>query len=97
MSDETKIESSVTTQQDKQTTTTAKKSQVKKTTTRKSKLNIKKLEDGVYSISGKMLKTDKKTESMANEAINHKIKLTSLLVDNSLENSCNVDIVSLLP
>ena len=63
-------------QQDKQTTTTAKKSQVKKTTTRKSKLNIKKLEDGVYSISGKMLKTDKKTESMANEAINHKIKLT---------------------
>lgn len=76
VSDETKIESSVTTQQDKQTTTTAKKSQVKKTTTRKSKLNIKKLEDGVYSISGKMLKTDKKTESMANEAINHKIKLT---------------------
>ena len=39
-------------------------------------VNIKKLEDGVYSISGKMLKTDKKTESMANEAINHKIKLT---------------------
>ena len=47
VSDETKIESSVTTQQDKQTTTTAKKSQVKKTTTKKSKLNIKKLEDGV--------------------------------------------------
>ena len=47
VSDETKIESSVTTQQDKQTTTTAKESQVKKTTTRKSKLNIKKLEDGV--------------------------------------------------
>ena len=76
VSDETKIESSVTTQQDKQTTTTVKESQVKKTTTKKSKLNIKKLEDGIYSISGKMLKTDKKTESMANEAINHKIKLT---------------------
>lgn len=52
------------------------KAKLRKLQQGKSKLNIKKLEDGVYSISGKMLKTDKKTESMANEAINHKIKLT---------------------
>ena len=76
MSDETKLSHLLQRSKTNKTTTTAKESQVKKTTTRKSKLNIKKLEDGVYSISGKMLKTDKKTESMANEAINHKIKLT---------------------
>lgn len=77
VSDETKVEPAVTTEQIKTTTATKKTSTQKKTeTTKTSKLNIKKLEDGIYSISGQMLKTDKKTESMANEAISHKIKLT---------------------
>ena len=75
VSDEIKVQPSVTTNQIKTTTTTAKKTSTQKTT-KASKLKIKKLEDGIYSISGKMLKTDKKTESMANEAISHKIKLT---------------------
>lgn len=57
----------------KQKTSTSKSSAASATS---SKLNIKKLSDGVYSISGKMLKTDKKEESMSNEAINHTIKLT---------------------
>lgn len=39
-------------------------------------LNIKKLEDGIYSVSGRILKTDRKSESMSNDAINHTIKLT---------------------
>lgn len=56
------------------TTTTAKKTTT--TTKKKTKLNIKKLKNGIYSINGTMLKTDKKTESMANDAINHNIKLT---------------------
>lgn len=55
-----------------QKTTTQKKETTKKST----KLNIKKLKDGIYSIQGEMLKTDKETESMANEAFNHKICLT---------------------
>lgn len=53
--------------------------QAQKTTTQKkksTKLNIKKLKDGIYSIQGEMLKTDKETESMANKAFNHKICLT---------------------
>ncbi len=41
-----------------------------------SKLNKNKLANGTYSITGKMVKTDKKTASMSNEAINHNIKLT---------------------
>ena len=40
------------------------------------KLNVKKLADGVYSVTGKMLKTDKSTASMSNEAVNHTVKLT---------------------
>lgn len=39
-------------------------------------LDVKNLADGVYSITGKMVKTDKKTASMADKAINHTIKLT---------------------
>lgn len=39
-------------------------------------LDIKKLKDGTYSIQGSMVKIDKKTASMSNEAINHNIKLT---------------------
>lgn len=39
-------------------------------------LDINNLADGVYSISGSMVKTDKKTASMSNEAINRTIKLT---------------------
>lgn len=39
-------------------------------------LDIYNLEDGVYSITGKMVKTDKTTLSMSDNAINHTIKLT---------------------
>lgn len=39
-------------------------------------LDINNLADGVYSITGSMVKTDKKTVSMSNEAINRTIKLT---------------------
>lgn len=38
--------------------------------------DITKLADGVYSISGTMVKVDKNTYSMSNDAINHTIKLT---------------------
>lgn len=38
--------------------------------------DITKLADGVYSISGTMVKVDKTTYSMSNDAINHTIKLT---------------------
>lgn len=40
------------------------------------KLDIKNLADGVYSVYGTMVKVDKTTASMSNEAINHTIKLT---------------------
>ena len=40
------------------------------------KLDIKNLADGVYSVYGTMVKVDKNTYSMSNEAINHTIKLT---------------------
>ena len=40
------------------------------------KLDIKNLADGGYSIYGTMVKVDKNTYSMSNEAINHTIKLT---------------------
>ena len=39
-------------------------------------LDIHNLEDGVYSITGKMVKVDKTTLSMSDNAINHTIKLT---------------------
>ena len=58
------------------TTTTIAKKTTTTTTKKTTKLKIKKLNNGIYSINGTMLKTDKKTESMANDAINHKIKLT---------------------
>ena len=38
--------------------------------------DVTKLADGVYSISGTMVKVDKNTYSMSNDAINHTIKLT---------------------
>ncbi|WP_367271611.1 NEAT domain-containing protein [uncultured Eubacterium sp.] len=38
--------------------------------------DIRNLSDGVYAITGKMVKTDKETASMSNEAINHTVKLT---------------------
>ena len=38
--------------------------------------DITKLADGVYSITGTMVKVDKTSASMSNEAINHTIKLT---------------------
>ena len=40
------------------------------------KLDINNLADGVYSVYGTMVKVDKNTYSMSNEAINHTIKLT---------------------
>lgn len=39
-------------------------------------LDVKNLADGVYSVTGKMVKVDKKTASMADKAINHTIMLT---------------------
>ena len=45
-------------------------------TTTSSELDINNLADGVYSITGSMVKIDKTTASMSNEAINHTIKLT---------------------
>ncbi len=39
-------------------------------------LDIKNLKDGVYSVYGTMVKVDKSTYSMSNDAINHTIKLT---------------------
>ncbi len=39
-------------------------------------LNVHQLEDGVYAVNGSMVKIDKASASMANEAINHTIKLT---------------------
>lgn len=37
---------------------------------------MKNLADGVYSVTGSMVKIDKTSASMSNEAINHTIKLT---------------------
>ena len=42
----------------------------------KSKLKIGSLKDGTYTIQGKMLKTDKKSKSMSDKAINHNVLLT---------------------
>lgn len=39
------------------------------------KLNIKKLTDGTYTVTGNMLKTDKKSSSMSDKAINHNVLL----------------------
>ncbi|MCH1981394.1 NEAT domain-containing protein [Ruminococcus sp. OA3] len=39
-------------------------------------LDINNLKDGVYSLSGSMVKVDQKTESMSNQAVNHTVKLT---------------------
>ena len=39
-------------------------------------LDIENLADGVYSIYGEMVKTDKTSESMSNAAVNHTIKLS---------------------
>ena len=56
------------------TNNTVKKNTNKKT--KKSTLNKDKLANGTYVIEGKMVKTDKASPSMSNEAINHNIKLT---------------------
>lgn len=39
-------------------------------------LDVHDLEDGVYSVTGRMVKTDKTTLPMADNAINHTVKLT---------------------
>lgn len=38
--------------------------------------DIKQLADGVYSLTGTMVKIDRSTASMSNEAVNHTVKLT---------------------
>ena len=53
-------------------TTTTATTEKKETTT---KLNYKKLNDGIYSVTGTMVKADRKSTSMANEAVAHKIQL----------------------
>lgn len=45
-------------------------------TSNSSGLDVENLADGVYSVTGNMVKTDKSTASMSDEAINHTIKLT---------------------
>lgn len=45
-------------------------------TSNSSGIDVKNLADGVYSVTGNMVKTDKSTASMSDEAINHTIKLT---------------------
>lgn len=40
------------------------------------KLDKENLEDGVYAVTGSMVKIDKSTASMSNDAVNHTIKLT---------------------
>lgn len=44
--------------------------------TEEKKLKISSLEDGTYTITGNMLKPDKKSKSMANEALDHNVILT---------------------
>lgn len=58
---------------------TAKKTSSKKNstkTTKTKKLKISRLSDGTYAIKGEMVKVDRTTHSMSNDAINHTIKLT---------------------
>lgn len=40
------------------------------------KLDINNLEDGIYAVTGTMQKTDKKSTSMSDDAVNHTIQLT---------------------
>lgn len=40
------------------------------------KLDKNKLKDGVYAVTGKMVKIDKRTASMSNDAISHTVKLS---------------------
>ena len=46
------------------------------TSTTTKSLNIKSLSDGTYVVDGAVYKTDQNTTSMADDAINHKVKLT---------------------
>lgn len=52
-----------------------KTSSTKKTSSSTKKLDIKKLSDGKYMLTGQMVKTDKKSNSMSNKAINHNVRL----------------------
>lgn len=56
--------------------TTSKDDSGKESGTGNKKLKIGSLKDGTYMITGEMVKSDKKTKSMANEAIDHSIILT---------------------
>ena len=46
------------------------------TESEESELDRYTLEDGVYSVYGEMIKTNRQEKSMSNDAINHTIKLT---------------------
>src|SRR5699024_12515828 len=52
-------------------------------------LDYRNLKDGVYSINGEVVKIDKETYSMSNEAINHTIKLT--VMDRKLYLTINLN------
>lgn len=62
---------------DSENTTTKKPASTgsKNSSKKNKKLNIKKLNDGTYTITGNMLKTDKKSSSMSDKAINHNVLL----------------------
>lgn len=62
---------------DRENTATKKPSTTgsKNSSKKNKKLNIKKLTDGTYTITGNMLKTDKKSSSMSDKAINHNVLL----------------------
>ena len=57
-------------------TTTQKNASGKSSQTGNKKLKVGSLKDGTYTITGTMVKSDKKTRSMSNEAIGHNIILT---------------------
>ncbi len=62
----------------RQTKKTGKSTTGKKNTTKKktsSKLKLGSLKDGAYTITGKVLKTDRKSTSMADKAVSHSVQL----------------------
>lgn len=57
-------------------TTTSKEDSGKNSNTGNKKRKIRSLKDGTYTIAGEMVKSDRKTKSMSDEAISHNIILT---------------------
>ncbi|MBR0398724.1 MAG: NEAT domain-containing protein [Eubacterium sp.] len=56
--------------------TSAKSTGKSSSSVKQEKVDFNNLKDGVYSISGSMVKIDKSTASMSNDAIDHTLKLT---------------------